>query len=53
MADTKTIVTSFLARLGWDLELEASKKRVEDVLKNKKLCATVVYLYNEVCVVLW
>lgn len=46
MSEIETTVKAFLARLGWDLE--SSAKRVEDVLKNKKLSNTIVYLSKEV-----
>lgn len=45
MSEIETTVKAFLARLGWDLE--SSAKRVEDVLKNKKLSNTIVYLSKE------
>lgn len=46
MSDMEATIKAFLAKLGWDVE--ASTKRVEDVLKNKKLSNTLVYLSKEV-----
>lgn len=46
MSDNEATIKAFLAKLGWDLE--TSGKRVEDVLKNKKLSNTLVYLSKEV-----
>jgi hypothetical protein len=48
MADSEAVIKGFLTKLGWALEDAATKKRVDDVLKNKKLSATFVYLSNEV-----
>lgn len=45
MSELETTVKAFLARIGWDL---ADAKRVEDVLKNKKLSNTIAYLAKEV-----
>lgn len=50
MSELEATVKSFLAKIGWDVE--ASAKRVEDVLKNKKLSSTVAYLAKEVRVVI-
>lgn len=47
MADNEAVIRGFLAKLGWTLEEAATKKRLEDVLKNKKLSATCVYLASE------
>lgn len=46
MSDNEATIKAFLAKLGWDLE--TSGKRVEDVLKNKKLSNTLIYLSKEV-----
>lgn len=46
MSDTEAVISSFLEKLGWDLT--AAAQRVKDVLKNKKLSATVAYLAKEV-----
>jgi len=46
MSELEATVKSFLGKIGWDLATSA--KRVEDVLKNKKLSATVAYLDKEV-----
>jgi glutaminyl-tRNA synthetase len=45
MSETEATVKEFLTKLGWDLEKSA--QRVADVLKNKKLSNTLIYLSKE------